>query len=133
LYLSGNDLTNVQFLNSAQNLFRLRIVDISDNRIFRLETFGFGALSNLQFLSIENNFLSMMLPSAFNGTALKVLNLRRNRLQAVDSVVFGGVEGSLTAVDLSYNVLRRVHDFRKFSALEKMNLSSNTIVDFASK
>jgi Leucine-rich repeat (LRR) protein len=133
LYLSGNDLTNVQFLNSAQNLFRLRIVDISDNRIFRLETFGFGALSNLQFLSIENNFLSMMLPSAFNGTALKVLNLRRNRLQAVDSVVFGGVEGSLTAVDLSYNVLRRVHDFRKFSALEKMNLSSNTIIDFAGK
>ncbi|OWA53088.1 putative Chaoptin [Hypsibius exemplaris] len=130
IYLSKNDLTDIRFLGAAQNLAHLRILDLSNNRIFRLESLGFSTLPALQFLNLENNFLSMILPSAFNGTSLKEINLKRNRMEAIDNSVLSGLERTLMKIDFAFNVIKNLPDLRSFAVLEDLNISSNVLQNF---
>ncbi|GAV06642.1 hypothetical protein RvY_16598 [Ramazzottius varieornatus] len=127
LYLAKNDLIDVEFLKNAKNLRQLKFLDVSENRLFRLESFSFSALPALQYVDLTDNFLTMVLPNAFNGSALKQIGLSQNRLANVDSSIVAGLEKTLAELDLSFNALKKFPDIGSLDLLEKLNLSSNML------
>lgn len=82
--LSRNQISQLEANSLLRHLPYLKILDLSSNRIFKLEIGAFSAMQELQHLNLSHNFLPFIDLSVFqNLTTLKHVNLSRNLLQSL--------------------------------------------------
>ncbi|NXP10667.1 LRC32 protein, partial [Thinocorus orbignyianus] len=123
LDLSGNKLTRL-LAGIFWSTPRLRELDLSNNYIIEIEEGAFEALEELEVVNLALNSLHCI--SGFSLTQLRVLNLSHNALE-----LFISEEGAepylLQALDLSYNRLLYFPELPKAHYLTHLNLSNNLI------
>ncbi|NXI55910.1 LRC32 protein, partial [Chloroceryle aenea] len=123
LDLSGNRMTRLPagIFGSSP---RLRELDLSDNYIMEIEEGAFEALEELEVVNLALNSLHCI--SGFSLTQLRVLNLSHNALE-----LFLWGEGAepylLQVLDLSHNRLLSFPQLPKAHYLTHLNLSNNLI------
>ncbi|XP_009700083.1 PREDICTED: leucine-rich repeat-containing protein 32-like, partial [Cariama cristata] len=123
LDLSGNKMTSLLagiFWSTPQ----LRQLDLSNNYIIEIEEGAFEALEELEVVNLALNSLHCI--SGFSLTQLRVLNLSHNALE-----LFISEEGAepylLQVLDLSHNRLLYFPELPKAHYLTHLNLSNNLI------
>ncbi|NWW50628.1 LRC32 protein, partial [Pedionomus torquatus] len=123
LDLSGNKLTRLP-AGIFWSTPRLSKLDLSNNYIMEIEEGAFGALEELEVVNLALNSLHCI--SGFSLTQLRVLNLSHNALE-----LFVSEEGAkpylLQVLDLSYNRLLYFPELPKAHYLTHLNLSNNLI------
>ncbi|XP_024940756.1 toll-like receptor 6 isoform X2 [Cephus cinctus] len=130
LDLSRNLLTSA-WLNAATfaGLIRLVLLDLSHNRIARLDTALFKDLYTLQILNLQYNELETIPADAFSPMSnLHTLELSHNRLTYLDAYSLNGLF-ALSLLALDSNLLEGVHPdaFRNCSSMLDLNLSENDL------
>ncbi|KFV50595.1 Leucine-rich repeat-containing protein 32, partial [Gavia stellata] len=123
LDLSGNKMTRLPagiFRSTPQ----LRELDLSNNYIIEIEEGAFEALGELEVVNLALNSLHCI--SGFSLMQLRVLNLSHNALE-----LFVSEEGAepylLQVLDLSHNRLLYFPELPKAHYLTHLNLSNNLI------
>lgn len=116
---------------------QLRTLNVSGNKIQRLETAAFSQLGNLEELDLAGNEIKIIFPSSFKGlNKLKSLSLRGNVLtnelrNIADSIVD---LSSVETIDLRQNELRRItrSTFVHLTRVTSIDLRENplTEIDF---
>ncbi|KAM9274398.1 transforming growth factor beta activator LRRC32-like [Morus bassanus] len=123
LDLSGNKMTRLP-AGIFWSTPRLRELDLSNNYIMEIEEGVFEALEELEVVNLALNSLHCI--SGFNLTQLRVLNLSHNALE-----LFASEEGAepylLQVLDLSHNRLLYFPELPKAHYLTHLNLSNNLI------
>ncbi|NXW04740.1 LRC32 protein, partial [Fregetta grallaria] len=123
LDLSGNKMTRLP-AGIFWSTPRLRELDLSDNYIMEIEEGAFEALKELEVVNLALNSLHCI--SGFSLTQLRVLNLSHNALE-----LFVSEEGAepylLQVLDLSHNRLLYFPELPKAHYLTHLNLSNNLI------
>ncbi|NXN17945.1 LRC32 protein, partial [Indicator maculatus] len=123
LDLSGNKVTKLPagiFRSTPQ----LRELDLSNNYLMEIEEGAFEALEELEVVNLALNSLHCV--SSFSLTQLRVLNLSHNALELF--VLEEGAESHLLQVlDLSHNRLLSFPALPKAHQLTHLNLSNNLI------
>ncbi|XP_030354214.1 transforming growth factor beta activator LRRC32-like [Strigops habroptila] len=148
LDVSANNLDSHMAGWYIRNLTRLRVLDLSRNRMTRLLAGIFRSTPRLRELHLSNNYImeieegvfealeelevvnlalnSLHCISGFSLTQLRVLNLSHNALELFSSEE--GVEPYLLQVlDLSHNRLLYFPELPKVHYLTHLNLSNNLI------
>lgn len=106
-------------------------VDISNNKLIRIENDAFQHMRGVTFLDISHNRLQHMAPSTFTGlTSLEVLDLGYNQVIDLASGLFRELT-KLKKLVLVRNRIRGLGNdlFSKENSLIIWNLSRNFIVD----
>lgn len=99
LNLTGNHLLEMPAF--SRDLKRLKNLDISRNRLSRVDTFG-SLGGSLEHLNLNGNKITWMESSAFqNFTSLKSLDLSRNHLTHFSELIFTATEVTLERLSLS--------------------------------
>ena len=99
LNLTGNHLLEMPAF--SRDLKRLKSLDISRNRLSRVDTFG-NLGGSLEHLNLNGNKITWMESSAFqNFTSLKSLDLSKNHLTHFSELIFGATEVTLERLSLS--------------------------------
>lgn len=99
LNLSGNLLQDIPAF--SLDLVSLREVDLSSNRISKVDTFGHLGES-LQFVSVKDNIIGWVAANAFqNLTSLERLDLRNNFVTHLNDALFTPIEVSLESLLLA--------------------------------
>ncbi|KAM6125045.1 transforming growth factor beta activator LRRC32-like [Phoenicopterus ruber ruber] len=123
LDLSGNKMTRLP-AGIFRSTPRLRELDLSNNYIMEIEEGAFEALEELEVVNLALNSLHCI--SGFSLVQLRVLNLSHNALE-----LFFSEEGAepylLQVLDLSYNRLLYFPELPKAHYLTHLNLSHNLI------
>ncbi|KAM9538491.1 transforming growth factor beta activator LRRC32-like [Guaruba guarouba] len=148
LDLSANNLDSHMAGWYIRNLTRLRVLDLSRNKMTRLPAGIFWSTPRLRELQLSNNYImeieegafealqelevvnlalnSLLCISGFSLTQLRVLNLSHNALE-----LFASEEGAepylLQVLDLSHNRLLYFPELPKVHYLTHLNLSNNLI------
>ncbi|XP_072513892.1 uncharacterized protein [Salminus brasiliensis] len=117
-----------QLLDIPRNLpSRVRVLDISYNKIKVIQRNDLGDLANLHNLNISKNMIMEVEDGAFRGlAALKELNLAYNKLIAISGEAFQNLF-NLTVLRLEENHLSEISPsaFLPLLSLEMLNLSGN--------
>ncbi|XP_030596973.1 toll-like receptor 13 [Archocentrus centrarchus] len=133
LTLDTNMLTNVP--DDIKSLSSLKILNMNDNHISKLDCEVFSNTSNLTELYLNENLIVNLEGCVFeNLNDLKVLDLSQNRLQTFGGTFKVGVQ-KLEFLDLSNN-FRSVFergDFQHLQSLKYLNVSSDNIRRLACK
>lgn len=130
LDLSVNELTS-EWVNrdTFSGLVRLIVLNLSYNRITKIDTLLFQDLNNLQFLSLEHNNIARVADGAFtNLKNLHSLSLAHNNIIEVDSGHFSNLY-VLNQLFLDGNRITKV-DLRSFENITKLHdlgLSGNQL------
>ncbi|NXX53047.1 LRC32 protein, partial [Scopus umbretta] len=123
LNLSGNKMTRLP-AGIFRSTPRLRKLDLSNNYVMEIEEGAFEALEELEVVNLALNSLHCI--SGFSLTQLRVLNLSYNALE-----LFISEEGAepylLQVLDLSHNRLLYFPELPKAHYLTHLNLSNNLI------
>ncbi|NXP81411.1 LRC32 protein, partial [Ramphastos sulfuratus] len=123
LDLSGNKVTKLP-AGIFRSTPRLRELDLSNNYIMEIEEGAFEVLGELEVVNLALNSLHCV--SGFSLTQLRVLNLSHNALE-----LFISEEGAesylLRVLDLSHNRLLYFPALPKAHHLTHLNLSNNLI------
>ncbi|XP_068013588.1 transforming growth factor beta activator LRRC32-like [Melanerpes formicivorus] len=123
LDLSGNKVTQLP-AGIFRSTPRLRELDLSNNYLMEIEEGAFEALEELEVVNLALNSLHCV--SGFSLTQLRVLNLSHNALE-----LFVWEEGAesylLQVLDLSHNRLLYFPALPKAQQLTHLNLSNNLI------
>ncbi|NXS74411.1 LRC32 protein, partial [Pandion haliaetus] len=123
LDLSGNKMTSL-LMDIFWSTPRLRKLDLSNNYIMEIEKGAFEALEELEVVNLALNSLHCI--SGFSLTQLRVLNLSHNALE-----LFVSEEAAepylLQVLDLSHNRLLYFPELPKAHYLTHLNLSNNLI------
>ncbi|KAM7094603.1 transforming growth factor beta activator LRRC32-like [Ciconia maguari] len=123
LDLSRNRITRLS-AGIFWSTLRLRELDLSNNYIMEIEEGAFEALEELEVVNLALNSLHCI--SGFSLTQLRVLNLSHNALE-----LFVSEEGAkpylLQVLDLSHNRLLYFPELPKAHYLTHLNLSNNLI------
>ncbi|KFQ12492.1 Leucine-rich repeat-containing protein 32, partial [Leptosomus discolor] len=123
LDLSGNKMTRL-LAGIFWSTPRLRELDLSNNYIMEIEEGAFEALKELEVVNLALNSLHCI--SGFSLTQLRVLNLSHNALE-----LFMSEEGAesclLQVLDLSHNRLLYFPELPRAYYLTHLNLSNNLI------
>ncbi|XP_055707210.1 toll-like receptor Tollo [Phlebotomus papatasi] len=109
LDLSHNELTS-EWINGAtfRGMRRLIVLDVSSNRISRLEVTTFRDLTSLQILRLQENQIEVIPDGIFLDLGnLHTLVLSNNRLSTVDATTFQGLN-TLSLLSLDYNRIARI-------------------------
>ncbi|XP_061217944.1 transforming growth factor beta activator LRRC32-like [Neopsephotus bourkii] len=148
LDLSANNLDSHMAGWYIRNLTRLRVLDLSRNKMTRLQAGIFWSTPRLRELHLSNNYImeieegvfealeelevvnlalnSLYCISGFSLTQLRVLNLSHNALE-----LFASEEAAepylLQVLDLSHNRLLYFPELPKVHYLTHLNLSNNLI------
>ncbi|XP_036388542.1 amphoterin-induced protein 3-like [Megalops cyprinoides] len=107
-------------------------LDLSHNRLERLEAGGFSGLPRLEVLRLAHNRLSSLAPGAFRNTsALRHLDLSSNGLRLLDRHSFQGLR-ALEELLLFDNRISRVESraLASLGRLQRAYLSHNRLTDF---
>ncbi|XP_075576825.1 transforming growth factor beta activator LRRC32-like [Pelecanus crispus] len=123
LDLSGNKMTRLP-AGIFWSTPRLRELDLSNNYVMEIEEGAFEVLEELEVVNLALNSLHCI--SGFSLTQLRVLNLSHNALE-----LFVSEEGAepylLQVLDLSHNRLLYFPELPKAHYLTHLNLSNNLI------
>lgn len=115
--------------NSPKNNDHVRLLNISDVGLYRIETEDFENVTNLETLIASNNFLYEIEPSLFNNTPkIQRVNFSNNRIEYIDPVTFQGCS-KLKFLDLANNKLTSLdeHTLENVISLTYLDLSDNPI------
>lgn len=130
LDLSHNELTS-EWINSAtfKGLTRLVSLNLSYNKITKLEASIFRDLYNVQILKLQENYIESILENTFFELKnLRLLILSYNRLSTIEDYSFQGLT-SLTLLSLDYNRLSHIDKsaFKNCSNLQELHLNGNKL------
>uniref|UniRef100_A0A915K7J1 Ig-like domain-containing protein n=1 Tax=Romanomermis culicivorax TaxID=13658 RepID=A0A915K7J1_ROMCU len=155
LDLSHNFLQQSPIMDeSRRELFNLKLLDLSFNRLEKLDDFQFEGLFNLEELNLADNSLFSINDRSFLGlNKLETLKLSGNRLPFFENVWWKNLPNlhnlyadrnrftflqadafkllpNLMTLDLSKNKLYRINDraFTDLIKLETLNLNSNFLI-----
>jgi Leucine-rich repeat (LRR) protein len=138
LDLSRNQLTSA-WINSGtfSGLIRLVLLNLSYNRISKLDPTFFRDLYTLQILNLKHNQLETIPADTFAPmNNLHTLILSYNKIGCLDAYSLNGLY-VLSLLSLDNNLLEKVHPdaFRNCSSLQDLNLNGNalTAIPFALK
>jgi Leucine-rich repeat (LRR) protein len=121
LYLGGNSISNVAFL---QNLFRLTFLNLENNQISDLSPLA--TLTNLSYVVLSENPITNYL--ALSGlTELVNLELRGN---SISNLAFLSGLTRLSYLDLAYNSIRDTLPLSSLTNLNALVLAGNPITNF---
>ncbi|EGI68234.1 PREDICTED: protein toll [Acromyrmex echinatior] len=130
LDLSRNVLTS-SWLDSGtfSGLIRLVLLNLSYNRISKLNTTIFKDLYTLQILNLQFNEIDSISADTFAPMSnLHTLELAHNRLTYLDAYSLNGLF-ALSLLALDSNLLEGIHPdaFRNCSSMQDLNLSGNNL------
>ncbi|GAB0090886.1 Toll-like receptor [Sergentomyia squamirostris] len=131
LDLSHNELTS-EWINGAtfRGMRRLIVLDVSSNRVSRLEVTTFRDLTSLQILRLQENQIESLPDGLFGDLGnLHTLVLSNNRLSAVDGTTLQGLN-TLSLLSLDYNRIARIdrQALRNCSStLQDLHLNGNKL------
>jgi len=130
LDLSHNEITSHWVgPDTFSHLISLTHLDLSFNRMSRVDSGTFRQLTHLSVLQLAHNEIESISEDAFSSLqGLQTLVLSHNRLTRLDSLPFSGLHG-LMSLSLDNNRLESLHDdvFRNISSLFELNLSNNKL------
>nr|XP_036214823.1 peroxidasin homolog isoform X4 [Bactrocera oleae]XP_036214824.1 peroxidasin homolog isoform X4 [Bactrocera oleae] len=112
-----------------KNLKSLISLDLSTNRISKIDGNAFSDLKNLRELLLGQNYLSDIPDGLFNNVnSLISLNLFSNNLTTIESSDFQGLV-ILEKLMLNNNILKKMEDdvFTPMGKLEKLRIDSNKL------
>lgn len=130
LDLSHNLLT-ADWINGGtfKRLKRLVYLDISYNRIAKIEPTMFKDLHNLEILKMQDNQIEHIPSKIFsNLPKLHTLVLSNNRVASVGETTLYGLQ-NLRLLSLDYNRIAKMHSFalRNCSTLDDLHLNGNKL------
>ncbi|XP_034936835.1 toll-like receptor 6 [Chelonus insularis] len=130
LDLSRNMLTS-SWLNAATftGLIRLVLLDLSHNKIVKLDPALFKDLYTLQILNLKYNEIETIPADTFSPMSnLHTLELAHNRLTYLDAYSLNGLY-AVSLLSLDSNLLEGIHPdaFRNCSSMQDLNLSGNNL------
>ncbi|XP_014260332.1 toll-like receptor 6 [Cimex lectularius] len=130
LDISRNQLTSA-WINSGtfSGLIRLVLLNLSYNKITKLEPSLFHDLYTLQILNLEHNLIEAVPPDTFIPmNNLHTLVLSYNKITYLDAYSFNGL-CVLSLLSLDNNVLEDMHHaaFRNCTGLRDLNLNGNKL------
>ncbi|XP_063811469.1 leucine-rich repeats and immunoglobulin-like domains protein 2 [Pseudophryne corroboree] len=129
LDLSSNLLTELK--SSSFPRIPLKYLNLSNNKIATLEV---GSLDNLSgsliALKLNRNKISVIQPKSLKLPHLQYLELRRNRIQIVESLTFQGLD-SLKSLKMQRNGINKLMDgaFFGLDNMEHLELEYNNVTD----
>ncbi|XP_018327419.1 leucine-rich repeat-containing protein 70 isoform X2 [Agrilus planipennis] len=136
-----NNIVNLKWINSGLQQLNdclpspqfLQNLDVSLNKISRLQPYQFKNFSSLVTLNLSYNRIDDLPRDAFRGLNVERLYLSNNKLSAIPFQIFAPMP-HLRILDLSYNSLVTVLDhFFKFNRyIEVLLLNNNKIVKLTS-
>ncbi|KAG5673229.1 hypothetical protein PVAND_003293 [Polypedilum vanderplanki] len=130
LDLSVNQLTSSWINRSTfKGLIRLVLLDLSSNKITKLEADMFSDLYSVQILNLRNNLLENIDANTFASMSnLHKLLLSHNKIKYLDAYSLNGLS-VLALLSLDNNILTGVHPeaFRNCSSLDVLNLNGNEL------
>ncbi|CAG0918240.1 unnamed protein product [Notodromas monacha] len=137
--------------DAFEGLEKLEELDLSDNTMLSMPTSALGRLPSLKKLVLDYNRIGVLSAENLNGVKsleefslafnlirdlsddtfqgfdrLKSLDLKGNQIESVTQSTLGGLEGTLTNLDLSFNALPEAPKL-SFPKLSKLDLSRNNI------
>lgn len=132
LDLSRNELTS-EWVNSATfpGMLQLVVLDISFNKISKLEPSLFRDLYRLQILRLESNVIETIPENTFSSLYnLHTLILSNNRLSAIDGYTFNGLY-VLSLLSLDNNDIERIDPaaLKNSSSLQDLHLNGNKLLE----
>lgn len=135
LDISRNELT-AEWINSATfvGLLRLIVLDLSYNRISKIEAAVFRDLYSLQILHLNDNFIEFIPERTFSSLYnLHTLILSNNRLSSLESFTFDGLF-VLTTLSLDNNHISTIHPeaLRNCTNLQDLHLNRNELTEVPS-
>lgn len=130
LDLSRNTLTS-SWLNSATftGLIRLVLLDLSRNKIVKVDPALFKDLYTLQILNLQHNEIETIPADTFSPMSnLHTLELAHNKLTYLDAYSLNGLY-AVSLLSLDSNALEGIHPdaFRNCSSMQDLNLSGNNL------
>ena len=131
LDLSSNRIDRIE-IGALRHLTNLKTLDLSDNRLTSLTTPApWSNLSSIRELYLQGNSLDR-LPDFAGLPNLVALNLSRNGVADLNDNSFGNL-GELVALDLSHNRIVLVNDdaFFGLKSLQVLTLTNNRIQTIA--
>lgn len=132
LDLSHNELTNDWVDGETfEDLIRLVVLNLSNNRMTRVDAITFRNLYSLQVLRLEHNAIEAVADNAFSSMYnLHTLLLSHNQLTHVDAFTLNGLY-VLSLLSLDFNRIDNVHPdaFKNCSGLQDLNLHSNSLYE----
>ncbi|CAG9767244.1 unnamed protein product [Ceutorhynchus assimilis] len=114
--------------------YNLNYLDMSNNRIYHLETETFSKMPNLTSINLSYNFLQSLTFSDRlfeNNKNLKTVNLSYNKLMVIFTDMFVGAQ-ELDTLDLSYNEICNFSNNLQGFKAKNLNFKHNKIDDFPS-
>ncbi|KAF7994465.1 hypothetical protein HCN44_003937 [Aphidius gifuensis] len=134
IFLSRNRLTFLE--NNSFVIYKqtLKYLDLSSNKLARLESDVFNGLLNLKYLDISNNELKSLPDKTFiDLKSLNYLDLNTNKLASLDSNIFNGLS-NLKLLNISDNYLKFLPDkiFDELHNLRILSLGLNKLSHFES-
>lgn len=130
LDLSRNMLTS-SWLNATtfRGLIRLVLLNLSHNKIAKLDPALFKDLYTLQILNLQHNEIETLPADAFSPMSnLHTLEVAHNRLTYLDAYSLNGLF-ALSLLSMDSNLLEGIHPdaFRNCSSMQDLNLSGNNL------
>ncbi|XP_049807056.1 toll-like receptor 6 [Schistocerca nitens] len=130
LDLSSNELTSA-WINSEtfSGLIRLVLLNLSHNRISKLDPSFFRDLYTLQILNLNHNELEAIPADTFSPmNNLHTLSLSHNKISQLDAYALNGLF-VLSLLSIDNNHLKDIHPeaFRNCSSLQDLNLNGNAL------
>ncbi|RWS26126.1 slit 3 protein-like protein [Leptotrombidium deliense] len=130
LDLSHNEITsNWIGVDTFSDLIRVNTIDLSFNRLTRIDSSTFRSQYHLQMLQLHHNEIESIADNAFASLYnLQNLVLSHNRLTRVDATSFAGLQ-ALMSLMLDHNRIESIHidTFRNATGLMEVNLSVNRL------
>ncbi|XP_058067234.1 toll-like receptor 6 [Anopheles bellator] len=130
LDLSMNQLTSAWVNRETfAGLIRLVLLNLSNNKITKLESEIFSDLYTLQILNLRHNQLDNIAADTFSPmNNLHTLLLSHNKIKYLDAYSLNGLY-ALSLLSLDNNALTGVHPeaFRNCSSLQDLNLNGNEL------
>ncbi|XP_055906844.1 toll-like receptor Tollo [Eupeodes corollae] len=131
LDLSANEL-NSQWINAVTfvGLKRLILLDLSFNKISKLEQSIFRSLGSLQVLKLEENFIDHIPDNTFADlTNLHTLILSKNHITMIGANTLRGLNNILV-LSMDYNRISKVDPmaFKNCTSVQDLHLNGNKLL-----
>ncbi|CAF0844610.1 unnamed protein product, partial [Brachionus calyciflorus] len=129
----NNNLKSLSQLKHLKNFSKLKILNLNQNLLEKLDENLFDVSNSLLEFSLERNKISKIELGIFgeNFQNLKILNLNNNRIKTIENESFKHLK-SLETLDLTYNRLNYLSDetFTGLNNLKELLLSYNPFKNF---